>query len=400
MINNLEDLIKNHGNPNILIDNWNELIGYAVWDFKNIILWDQSGLYISGKSVEPKMQNVQSEINRWKLKSKSIAAIGFINYNFKNIIYPHINFKIQENNLPYLVFINPKKIKKYNIKNHNSKLSSSLKLKSDILPIDSYCKIIKKIKDHLEYGNAYQINYTMLKKFEVSISPFELYLQLRDNIKPKFGYYFNFGDYDILSFSPEQFFKKITDDIYSYPMKGTIERDINIEKDKMNKIKLSNSEKDKAEHLMIVDLIRNDLGKICQYGSVKVENLFHVQSHDTVYQMVSCINGKIKNDIEELDIFNALFPGGSVTGAPKESAMSIIDSLENYNRNIYTGAIGYIDKNSDMNFNIPIRTMTIRNKLGEYPVGGGIVWDSDAINEWHEAQIKSKILAYAEKENK
>ena len=109
--------------------------------------------------------------------------------------------------------------------------------------------------------------------------------------------------------------------------------------------------------------------------------------------MVSEIEGELKNNIKEKDIFEALFPGGSITGAPKESAMKIIDKLENYNRDIYTGAIGYIKNNGDMNFNIPIRTMTIKDRIGSYPVGGGIVWDSKAKTEWEEAQLKSKILS-------
>ena len=135
-------------------------------------------------------------------------------------------------------------------------------------------------------------------------------------------------------------------------MKGTQLRDINSAKDQELKNKLHNSVKDKAEHLMIVDLLRNDIGKICKYGSVNVNDLFNINSYPTVHQMVSHIYGDMNNNINETDIFRALLPGGSITGAPKESSMKIIDLLENYNREIYTGTIGYIDNYGHMNFNI------------------------------------------------
>ena len=143
---------------------------------------------------------------------------------------------------------------------------------------------------------------------------------------------------------------------------------------------------------MIVDLLRNDIGKISKYGTVNVKDLFNVESFETVHQMVTEVSGILKNNINETNVIKALFPGGSITGAPKESAMKIIDKIENYKRNIYTGAIGYVCSNGNMNFNMPIRTMTIKDDQGTYPVGGGIVWDSVTIEEWEEAQLKSKIL--------
>ena len=208
--------------------------------------------------------------------------------------------------------------------------------------------------------------------------------------------YLNTGNQNILSFSPEEFIKVKNRKIYSYPMKGTrpegtteLERQQNIKE-------LANSEKDKAEHLMIVDLLRNDLGKICNFGSVKINNLYEIQTYETVHHMVTKVFGELKNTTEISDIIKALFPGGSITGAPKEKAMSIIDNLENYNRGVYTGAMGYIKPNGDMDFNISIRTLTIENNRVTYPVGGGIVWDSDSNEEWLETKTKSEILNFAQ----
>ena len=143
---------------------------------------------------------------------------------------------------------------------------------------------------------------------------------------------------------------------------------------------------------MIVDLLRNDLGKICEFGTVKTKNLYDVQTYETVHHMVTEVCGELNSKVNFIEIIKALFPGGSITGAPKESAMKIIDSIENYSRGIYTGAMGYIKKNGDMDFNIAIRTLTVDNDTIEYPVGGGIVWDSKSEEEWIETKTKSKIL--------
>ena len=180
--------------------------------------------------------------------------------------------------------------------------------------------------------------------------------------------------------------------IQTLPIKGTRPRSKNNKKDLALKEELINSKKDQAEHLMIVDLLRNDIGKFSKFGSVKVTDLFNVKSYETVHQMVSEIKGNMIENIKISDIIKSLCPGGSITGAPKESAMKIIDDLENYNRGIYTGSIGYIKNDGEMNFNIAIRTMYINNNIASYPVGGGIVWDSNSNDEWNEAQLKSKIL--------
>tara|TARA_Y100001960_G_C14560335_1_gene770460 strand:- start:389 stop:976 length:588 start_codon:yes stop_codon:yes gene_type:complete len=192
--------------------------------------------------------------------------------------------------------------------------------------------------------------------------------------------------------SPECFFKKIKNKISSSPIKGTRKRSKNKIEDQYLKEELIKSEKDRAEHLMIVDLIRNDIGKICEYGSVDTENLFKVHSFKTIHHMITDIYGKLNANIQERDIFEALFPGGSITGAPKESSMKIIDQIENYSRGVYTGSIGLITPNNDMIFNIAIRTLTLINGNAIYPVGGGIVWDSNYRDERDEALNKSKIL--------
>ncbi|MCM8811015.1 MAG: chorismate-binding protein, partial [Candidatus Omnitrophica bacterium] len=155
---------------------------------------------------------------------------------------------------------------------------------------------------------------------------------------------------------------------------------------------LLESEKDRAELIMIVDLERNDLGKICEYGTVKVKKLINLEKYKTVYQTTSTIEGKLKEKIELKDIINAIFPGGSITGAPKKRAMEIIEELEPTKRNFYTGTLGYFGFNQNLQLNILIRTLLIKKNKIYYPVGGGIVWDSVPEKEYEETIIKAKNL--------
>ena len=394
MKNSLADLIKKYGKPDALIDHWSQDEGYAIWGYIDTLEWNSAGIKTSTKNYKSSLDCMQNIIDKWKKNDSEITAVGFINYNFKDILYKHISFKKHSSTMPYLFFGSPKLIKKYKIE-ATSPTDSRISLKKDIEKFQLYKNKINKIKLELKKGNVYQINYTNDKLYFLNSTSLELYLSIRNKVRPKYGYYIRYNDNYILSFSPELFFKKEKNIITSAPMKGTRKRSNNIEQDNQLKFELKNSIKDRAEHLMIVDLIRNDLGKIAIPGTVKVNDIFKVESHDTVHQMVSNISATLDSTIREIDIISALFPGGSITGAPKESAMKIIDTLEEYSRDLYTGTIGYIKSNGSLNFNIAIRTMTVKNNHGVYPVGGGIVWDSNAIDEWNEAKLKSEILNYS-----
>jgi para-aminobenzoate synthetase component 1 len=174
----------------------------------------------------------------------------------------------------------------------------------------------------------------------------------------------------------------------------------NPQEDAANKKILENSEKDKAELLMIVDLQRNDVGKICKSGTVKVPELYKLETYETVFHLVSTVTGELKDDISPVDCVRATFPGGSITGAPKIRAMEIIDELEPTQRNIYTGSIGYLGFNGDLDLNIVIRTIICKDGEGYFQVGGGIVWDSDNQLEYEETYHKGKALFEALKYKK
>ncbi|NOX67355.1 MAG: anthranilate synthase component I family protein, partial [Chlorobi bacterium] len=249
---------------------------------------------------------------------------------------------------------------------------NNFKLNTDY---NTYKKNIQKIKDLIAKGDTYQVNYTLKSHFNFDGDVAELFLQLLFNQSASYTAIINDIDRFVISISPELFFKTEGDIITSKPMKGTIRRGRNIDDDNLQKRKLANSKKDKAENIMIVDLLRNDLGKICEINSVSAHPVYDIERYETVYQMTSTVKGKLR-ERSFRTIIKSLFPCGSITGAPKIRTMKIIKELELEERGVYTGTIGIIER-GDYTFNIPIRTITIDKKStkGELGIGGGIVWD-------------------------
>lgn len=260
---------------------------------------------------------------------------------------------------------------------------------------ETYIRSIAKIKAYIKSGDIYQANMTQRFECDLKEDPVDLYEKLR-NINPApFASFMDFGEGQIVSSSPERFIRIKGRCIETRPIKGTVPRGNTPEEDLKNKEELLASEKDHAELLMIVDLERNDLGKISKTGTVKVTELFHLEEYATVYHLVSTVIGEIKEGNDEFDCIKATFPGGSITGAPKIRAMEIIDELEPTQRNIYTGSIGYIGFNGDVDLNIVIRTIICKDHKAYFQVGGGIVWDSDPEMEYQETFDKARALIKA-----
>jgi para-aminobenzoate synthetase component 1 len=258
-----------------------------------------------------------------------------------------------------------------------------------------YITAVNRIKEYIRSGDVYQVNMTQRFTCEMERTPYELYAKLRKLNPAPFAGFIDFGVGHIVSSSPERFIRIQGRTIETRPIKGTRPRGMTPEEDRANREELLSSEKDKAELLMIVDLERNDLGRISKKGSVNVTELFHLEEYATVYHLVSTIVGELRDDCDVVDCLKATFPGGSITGAPKIRAMEIIDELEPTQRNIYTGAIGYIGLNGDMDLNIAIRTIVCKDDRAYFQVGGGIVWDSDAESEYQETLHKAKSLIEA-----
>ncbi|MDM8533415.1 aminodeoxychorismate synthase component I [Clostridiaceae bacterium HSG29] len=282
------------------------------------------------------------------------------------------------------------KTEKLNLRHHNKKAE----IKSNMTK-EEYLKSIEKIKNYIIEGDIYQVNMTQRFKTDLRDKPIELYNKLR-NINPApFAAFMDYGEYQILSSSPERFIELRDNKLQTRPIKGTRPRGNNDEEDKKLKNELKESLKDKAELLMIVDLERNDFSKVAKTSTVKVPELFVVEKYPTVFHLVSTVTCLKDDKFDTIDCITNTFPGGSITGAPKIRAMEIIDELEPTQRNIYTGSIGYIDFNGDMDLNIVIRTMVIKNDKVYFQVGGGIVYDSNALDEYQESLDKAKALIEA-----
>jgi len=272
-----------------------------------------------------------------------------------------------------------------------------------------YFSKIEKIREYIAEGETYQITFCVKKNFDYDGDPYALYQKLLKFQPVPYPSYISHKDFKIASLSPEMFLKKRGQNIEVKPMKGTLIRNGKLLNNIFGKYQLHFDSKNRAENLMITDLLRNDLGRICDKGSVKTTKLFEVAKYRTVYQMTSSIKGKLDQKISTYNIFKALFPSGSVTGAPKIRAMEIIRELEPEERRIYTGAIGYITPKRDMFFNVPIRTLLLTPKksnptfighwkleIGNYScemgIGGGITYYSTAEGEYEECEIKRKFL--------
>lgn len=260
--------------------------------------------------------------------------------------------------------------------------------------VEHYQKGIQQIKQAIEEGDTYQVNYTERLSAEFSGSDLAFYRQLARNQQADYGAYLNLGRFRVLSASPELFFKVRNGKLTAKPMKGTAPRGRTTQEDQEQVAALLASKKEQSENLMIVDLLRNDMSRLAKRGSVKADPLFTVETYPTVHQLTSTIEAQLDKETTVLEWFQALFPCGSITGAPKISTMKYIAGLEQTPREVYCGAIGFITPNKDAVFNVPIRTVVIDREKGtaRYGVGGGVTWDSTSEGEYKELQTKAEVL--------
>jgi para-aminobenzoate synthetase/4-amino-4-deoxychorismate lyase len=257
---------------------------------------------------------------------------------------------------------------------------------------ESYAEKIAAIQEYIRSGDTYQVNFTDRLHIDFCGSPDAMFAALSESQPVPYSAFLHAEGWHILSFSPELFFRLKGRRIVTRPMKGTARRGADNAEDEAIAEWLKNDTKNRSENVMIVDLMRNDLGRICEYGSVKVEQLFAVEKYETLFQMVSEVSGTLRAGVRYADIFQSLFPCGSVTGAPKHRTMEIIRQLERGPRGVYTGAIGFFSPAGEAVFNVPIRTVVLENNQGAMGVGSGIVIDSRAEDEYRECLLKSEFL--------
>ena len=257
---------------------------------------------------------------------------------------------------------------------------------------EAYGEAFRRIQRYIREGDCYQVNFALRFDAEVRGDPWTGYRALRRINPTPFGGFMDYGDFAVLSFSPERFLRLRGNDVETCPIKGTRPRGATPQEDEALRDALVASDKDKAENLMIVDLLRNDLGRVCVPGSIEVDRLFEVESFPTVHHLVSRIRGRLRAGESAPSLLRACFPGGSITGAPKIRAMEIIESLEPQRRGVYCGAIGYIGFDGAMDTNIAIRTLVVQSDRAWFWAGGGIVADSDEEAEYVECLSKAGFL--------
>ncbi|TNE71549.1 aminodeoxychorismate synthase component I [bacterium] len=333
---------------------------------------------------------------------------GYISYDFKNIFEKLDSKNNNPINLPHAWFINPGLIIKKD-PNHAylEVLKGDISMVPDIAYMntkskigtftssdskDEYIKKIRAVQHDIRQGRYYELNLSRLLLATYKGNGFTLYKAMKEAGPVPMAAFIQTKDWVICSASPEVYLIKKENRIESRPIKGTRKRYENPFEDQKIITELKNSDKEKAENLMIVDLVRNDFNRVAKPGTVQVESLFEVHSYATVHQMESVISAQLNENVTVFDVIKASFPMGSMTGAPKIEAMKAIDEYENYQRNVYSGAIGFISPKNDAVFNVVIRTAIIQNETLYYGVGGAITSDSSPEEEWNETEIKAKAL--------
>ena len=349
------------------------------------------------------------------------GAIGYISYDTGRLLEELPNTSKEDFNIPDMRFIFYKNIiifdlindKKYitdldgnieNIENILKVIHNGEKINDEIVCEKSnnifysnfikedYKKAVTKLKEYIISGDVYIANMTQRFWCYNEEESFDIYKKLRSINKAPFSAYLNFEDFQIISSSPERFIQVFKNKAHTRPIKGTKPRGHNVEEDEKNKLELINSEKDKAELLMVVDLERNDFSKVCKPHTVKVTENFKLEEYATVFHLVSTVEGELKENVSSVRCIKECFPGGSITGTPKIRSMEIIEELEGIKRNIYTGSIGYFDFRGNCDFNIVIRTIIKKDNKAFFGVGGGITYDSIEEDEYNETLDKAKAL--------
>ena len=257
---------------------------------------------------------------------------------------------------------------------------------------NNYLRAVEKARQYIINGDIFEVNISQRFETEIFTSPYKLYSRLRSINPAPFGAYLNFGEVAILSASPERFLRVQGDMVETRPIKGTRRRGDTQAEDRAQARALLGSAKDRAENMMIVDLERNDLGRVCRYSTVNVTELAILEKYPTVFHLTSTVVGRLQQGKSRIELLKAAFPGGSITGAPKIRAMEIIDELEPTRRSVYTGSLGYLSFDGNMDLNIVIRTFIINGNRAWFQVGGAVVYDSDPESEYQETLDKAKAL--------
>ena len=358
--------------------------------WKPFLSWDPTSQY-KGNNVEECTAFIKKETK------KGHTVIGCISFELGYQLLKIKQITKDALGLPLLYFLS---YEKNRISQIDSIFDKNIKQKNydlQLLPTMSkseYLKSFEKIKEYIKAGHVYQVNFTQQLVGKTDIPSRELFQKIMGTNHVGYLAYIESDGFDVLSASPEHFLKSSHRQIETWPIKGTRPRGKTKEQDENLKRDLLTSKKEQAELDMITDLLRNDVGKVSVYGTVKLKERRSIAKYPTLFHASSHIQGSLKKDITPVEALFSLFPGGSVTGVPKKRAMEIIDELEQTKRGIYCGAVGMIDESGDIDFNIAIRTLIKKGNDVSLSVGAGIVYDSDANSEYQEMLDKAKTFIF------
>jgi para-aminobenzoate synthetase component 1 len=416
--------IKDSGDFKNKLQLWSQNYKDSVWLDSNGHALDYSS-YDAVLAVDAKTRLISGVAKAFdKLKEYHTATkdwiFGYLGYDLKNDIEALHSNNFDGLQFPDLYFFHPKKLFLFKrdvveirylkevaneIENDLEKIGhwkagqfvnppNNVKIKLRIHK-DEYFRKVRRILDHIQRGDVYEANFCQeFYAEDTTIDPLTSYRHLNAISKPPFASFLKFDDKYLLSASPERYLKKKGEDLLSQPIKGTAKRSVDLTEDTMLKDRLMKDEKERSENIMIADLVRNDLSRVALKGSVKVRELSKVYSYKQVHHLISTIMAKAPESVHPVDILASTFPMGSMTGAPKISAMKIIEDMEETKRGLYSGAVGYIEPDGDFDFNVVIRSILYNetNKYVSYSVGGAITAKSDPLKEYEECLVKARAM--------
>ena len=419
--------ISNPENFKILLLNWSQQFDEVIWldsnDYDDTFTSYDAVLAVDAFTIfQTDHYDAFQQLKEYQTTTKD-WIFGYLSYDLKNDIEQLSSENFDGLQFPELFFFQPKKLfflKGNELESHylnvvaddmgtdinaikqtaiwsdidNFAKANTIKIKLRIHKDDYFSKVSEML-DHIHRGDIYEANFCQEFFAENTvINPLETYNKLNQISNPPFATFLKLYDKYLLSASPERYIKKEDQNIISQPIKGTAKRSTDKAKDELLKLRLSEDTKERSENIMIVDLVRNDLSKTAIKGSVKVEELCKVYTFDQVHQMVSTVTAVVDKNTHPIDVIRTTFPMGSMTGAPKISAMKIIEKLEETKRGLYSGAIGYFSPQDDFDFSVVIRSILYNatNKYVSYSVGGAITAKSDPLKEYEECLVKAKAM--------
>ncbi len=391
----------------ILLDTQDDGVGYLAVGFKRKLICRESGcevLFQDGGKIETPQHPWEA---LQEFRKQGGWSFGYLGYDLKNYTEKLSSHNKDAVQAPDLVMSEPRSLYQIDRKNGlitkiygddlpdveaEHEIECEVMLHDEAAQFGDFVDGVKIAQKDIFMGDYYEVNLSRQVEGQFSGKPFCLYEKMKNFGPVPFGAFLQWGDMAVCCASPERFLKKTGNLVLSEPIKGTAAVSEDESVNKAILAELQASEKNRAENLMIVDLVRNDLNRIAVPGTVKTEELFAIHRFRSVFQMISKITGQVKPDVSSVDVIKACFPMGSMTGAPKISAMEAIERIENYKRGIYSGAIGYFTPNDDFDFNVVIRSAVIKGDKLFYSTGGAITADSDPNEEWEETRIKMRAL--------